>query len=110
MPRLFIYCDSKFVSIYTLLNSETSIGRDKANDVPLPGDPAISSCHALITKRGQMFTIEDRSGNGLSINSSIKETPRPLKNGDNIQIGSYCFEFSEAEKGHTIHNAINNCA
>ena len=69
-----------------------SIGRDSDNSWVLP-DPKVSGRHAAITHRNGKFFIEDRSRNGVFLNSPIDRLPgrRPhaLNSGDRIFIHPY---------------------
>ena len=69
-----------------------SIGRDSDNAWVLP-DPKVSGRHAAITHRNGRFFIEDRSRNGVFLNSPTDRLPgrRPhaLNSGDRIFIHPY---------------------
>ena len=69
-----------------------SIGRETDNTWVLPHSK-VSGLHAVITFRNAVFYIEDRSRNGVYINSSKNrlERGRPyaLKSGDRILIDPY---------------------
>jgi type VI secretion system FHA domain protein len=69
-----------------------SIGRREDCDWVLP-DPRVSSLHALISCRGGAFFIEDRSTNGVCLNSPANRLPRgqptELGPGDLLLVGPY---------------------
>ena len=69
-----------------------SIGRESGNSWVLP-HPKVSGLHALITCRNNVYYIEDRSRNGICLNSSSNRLergrPYPLESGDYIVIGPY---------------------
>ena len=67
-----------------------TIGRLPDNDWVLP-DPYISSHHARIRCKGNIFYIEDTSTNGVFINQSrlTKNQPQALAQGDCISIEPY---------------------
>ncbi len=68
------------------------IGRSAACDWVLP-HPRVSGRHALISYRDGTFFIEDRSKNGVRINSLenrlVVGQPRPLNSGDRLLIDPY---------------------
>jgi type VI secretion system FHA domain protein len=69
-----------------------SIGRDNSNSWVLP-DPKVSAHHAVISHRNGSFFIEDRSRNGVYLNSSTDRLlggrPYALNPGDRIRIDPY---------------------
>ena len=76
------------------------IGRDKSSDWVLPHNK-VSSRHALITYRSGVFYIEDRSRNGVFLNSTTNRLtpgkPQALQSGDVIFIEPYEIQVSVAE-------------
>lgn len=65
-----------------------SIGRDLENQIALPNDPAVSSCHALITFAKDSFWLEDLGTNsGTFLNDNRVTTPVVLSIGDSILVG-----------------------
>jgi predicted component of type VI protein secretion system len=71
-----------------------SIGRVAGNDWVLPdAQNFVSSRHALITARGGVFYLEDKSSNGTFINAAdqpvSRADPQPLCDGDRLFIGDY---------------------
>jgi type VI secretion system FHA domain protein len=77
-----------------------SIGRESGNSWVLP-HAKVSGLHALITFRNDAYYIEDRSRNGVCLNSSNNRLergrPYPLKSGDSIAIGPYEIRVSVAD-------------
>lgn len=69
-----------------------SIGRENGSTWVLP-HTKVSGLHALITHRSSVFYIEDRSRNGVCLNSAgnrlVRGQPYPLKSGDSIFIDPY---------------------
>jgi len=107
MPSVSIYRKGKCLSNYTLpTNDETRVGANQTNGIPLLADPDIFSYHAQLTKKGQAFTLEDKSGKGLKVNHLIKTEPVVLGNNDVIQIGSYSLIFNESNVYTQPLNAI----
>lgn len=76
------------------------IGRDKSNDWVLPHNK-VSSRHAVITYRSGVFYIEDRSRNGVFLNSTTNRLtpgrPHALQSGDCLFIEPYEIQVSVQE-------------
>ena len=74
----------------------TRIGRSAAADIRLD-DPTVSRRHALVvlTDRGQLRVLDDRSLNGLFVNGERVEWA-PLSDGDELEIGRYRVHVLEA--------------
>ena len=74
-----------------------SIGRDPDNSWVLP-QSKVSGRHAVITCHQSVYYIEDRSRNGVCLNSSqnrlVRGRPYPLESGDRILIDPYEIEVS----------------
>ena len=71
-----------------------SIGRVAGNDWVLPdAQNFVSSRHAIVTARGGVFYLEDKSSNSTFINSAdqavSRSDPQPLCDGDRLFIGDY---------------------
>jgi predicted component of type VI protein secretion system len=71
-----------------------SIGRVAGNDWVLPdAQNFVSSRHAIVTARGGVFYLEDKSSNGTFINAAdqavSRSDPQPLCDGDRLFIGDY---------------------
>lgn len=70
------------------LSEETTFGRTSSNTVQLE-DHGCSSRHAAIRKEGDAWLLEDLgSTNGTWLNGERLSSPRPLKEGDRIQMGA----------------------
>lgn len=90
-----IACDEKAELIGTryALGPVTSIGRDTGNTIVLDDDYA-SSRHALITRRGEMWWLEDLgSSNGMLLNEIPLEEAAVVSSGDVITIGGTKLQF-----------------
>jgi type VI secretion system FHA domain protein len=76
------------------------IGRDKAADWVLP-DAKVSARHAVISCRNGVFYIEDRSRNGVFLNSTTNRLtalrPQALASGDCLYIEPYEIQVSISE-------------
>lgn len=77
------------------------IGRDKSNDWVLP-HAKVSSKHAVISYRNGVFLIEDRSRNGVFLNSTTNRLtpgkPQLLQSGDVLFIEPYEIQVSITEE------------
>ncbi len=72
---------------WPLEKEEITLGRGPDCDIILP-DRVVSRHHAVIQRReGRYFILDQGSKNGTFINGEpVDETPRPLTDGDEIQI------------------------
>ncbi|NDJ79159.1 MAG: FHA domain-containing protein [Chloroflexi bacterium] len=74
----------------------TSLGRAPANTVVL-ADTFCSQEHALVTRRGGQWWLEDRdSSNGTLLNGEPVYEPVVLSSGDEIGVGRVCFRVELA--------------
>jgi DNA-binding response OmpR family regulator len=76
----------------------TSIGRWEDNDVVIP-DRWVSRYHAQVRCEGTQYILMDLdSKNGLFVNGKRVVQPRPLENGDRIQLSPrYSLTFVDSE-------------
>ncbi len=83
-----------------------TIGRADNNQLVLP-DPerTISRVHAKVVFRGGGFAIVDNGSNPISVNGVALGSGReqPLKAGDEVQIGGYLLQASQA-KASTVND------
>ncbi|HEY0461268.1 MAG TPA: sigma 54-interacting transcriptional regulator [Pyrinomonadaceae bacterium] len=95
-PRLIAISGSLEGTSFLLEKAETSIGRDKTNDLRI-SDRSISRRHCVIKTDGAEFTIIDfESFNGTFVNGeAIKE--QVIRHGDRITLGDVRFLFFERE-------------
>ena len=91
-PRLAVIAGPLKGKTFTLVEAETSIGRESASGICL-SDPSVSRRHCTITKEGELFKVNDlESLNGTFVNDvPIKE--RFLEHGDRVRVGDYTFSF-----------------
>src|SRR3954447_8912441 len=91
------------VSRHTFHEDGGSIGRETDNAWVLPHSK-VSGLHAVITHRHGVYYIEDRSRNGVYLNSSKHRLERgraqPLKSGDRILIDPYEIRVSTGGEQH----------
>ncbi|MDT5121480.1 MAG: hypothetical protein QOC96_962 [Acidobacteriota bacterium] len=91
-PRLATIAGPLKGTIFSLLEAETSIGRESANRICL-SNSSVSRRHCIIKQEGELFKISDlESLNGTFVNDvPVKE--RLLAHGDRLRIGDYNFSF-----------------
>ena len=78
--------------VFRLGNAPMSVGRNPQCDIFL-NDMTVSREHALIASTDKGYVITDRNSyNGLWVNNEAVDT-KLLKNGDAIQIGTFCLIF-----------------
>ncbi|WP_119065495.1 FHA domain-containing protein [Rubrobacter indicoceani] len=83
-------------SKHTLLGDATSVGRSSEGDIVLQGDEYASGRHARFTKHGGLLYVEDLgSTNGTFVNGNKAVGATPLRDGDEIKVGSTIFRFVE---------------
>lgn len=77
------------------------MGRSRSADIQLP-DPSVSAVHATIQfQSGGYFLTDEHALNVTKVNQQhvVSGRPKPLRNGDTIEIGVFRLEFSS---GHPI--------
>jgi two-component system, NtrC family, response regulator HydG len=91
-PRLAAIAGPLKGKSFTLVEDETSIGRETASRICL-SDPSVSRRHCIIRQQGGLFKVNDlESLNGTFVNDvPVKE--RFLEHGDHIRVGDYTFAF-----------------
>lgn len=89
-------------SSYFLDRPEFYLGRDLANELPIP-DAEISRRHARIFIQGNLVFIEDLgSTNGTFVNGTRISSPKQLNHGDKITLAeNTIFSFSYPLSGET---------
>lgn len=86
MSVIEVSVDGEPKAVVPLTGAVLSIGRNSECDIHLP-DPKVSGLHALISKQGRHFFIEDAaSTNGLEINGEPRQFSTKLHLGDEISI------------------------
>lgn len=93
---------------YFLDKPEVYLGRDMANDIPIP-DVEISRRHARVFQQGDLVFIEDLgSTNGTFVNGTRISSPKQLHPGDQITLAeSTIFAFA-GQAGATVPQAAMN--
>ena len=104
-PQIVMRSGPILGSSYYLDKDEVSIGRDLANDVPVP-DAEISRRHARFIVKNDGVYIEDLgSTNGTFLNGVRLSSPKRLQNGDLITLAEntvMSFEWEGAEQAATF--------
>jgi FHA domain len=78
---------------YALELDRLLIGRAPECDIFLD-DVTVSRRHAVLTRRGRTFVIEDLGSlNGTFVNRRRVDAATPLEDGDELQIGKYKLAF-----------------
>jgi len=82
---------------YQIAKLNTSIGRNKSNDIVIDGS-YISNFHAdIVFKNGEFFIIDKNSTNGVSVNTPVSKNNRinkaELNNNDEIYLGPLKLKF-----------------
>ena len=82
---------------FSLSEQENTIGRTDDNFILL-SDPSISRHHAVIHRRGDLYSIEDRgSSNGTRLNGKEVTGVDDLSAGDQVEFGNVQFIFAEGD-------------
>jgi von Willebrand factor type A domain/FHA domain len=97
-PILLVTAGASVGQVFNLsLESVTSIGRAKANDIILE-DVAISSQHCRVRPENGSFVVHDlRSTNGTFLNER-RITRSPLASGDILKVGETSLQFRMDQK------------
>jgi hypothetical protein len=88
-----------------------TLGRDSAADLVIAWDARVSRLHALLDRAGDRWLLSDDglSRNGTFCNDERVSTPRPLRDGDVIQLGDTMLVFRDAASAaddSTLHTAL----
>lgn len=87
------------------LKGRCTIGRQVDNDLVL-GVPELSRHHALIAAdRGRYLLNDLHSRNGTYLNRAAVNRPVPLRDGDEIQLGTYRLRFRQKRSLFHAHDA-----
>ncbi|MCB1214779.1 MAG: sigma 54-interacting transcriptional regulator [Deltaproteobacteria bacterium] len=93
MPQLVFSRGSQPLFQVKVQSSSIKIGRSESCDVVL-GDPDISREHASLFNIEGAYLIKKEGKREVFINGEeLKEQPKPLREGDEIQIGSWLAKF-----------------
>lgn len=93
LPTLVVVQGEAAGSRWTLLDPVTGIGRDSTCQIQLP-DATVSRRHAQIVRQSDGYYASDlESNNGTHVNDEEITTPRRLRNGDLVQVGTVALRF-----------------
>jgi pSer/pThr/pTyr-binding forkhead associated (FHA) protein len=77
-----------------------AIGQASANDVPIPFDKTVSRVHCVLERVAGGWSVRDLSSrNGTFVNRERIWGQRPLRSGDEIQVGSVRFVVRLGDAG-----------
>jgi DNA-directed RNA polymerase subunit RPC12/RpoP len=83
------------IEVVSIAEGMTHIGRSFQAQVQL-GDPTVSRRHAVIHRSAETtFLLDDHSLNGVFVGGEQVDW-RPLDDGDEIEIGSFCLQYIDA--------------
>ena len=84
---------------YLLDTDQATAGRHPKSDIFLD-DITVSRHHCRFVRSHEGFSLEDLGSlNGTYVNKVLVETPSPLRQGDEVQIGKFRMVFCVSEQG-----------
>ena len=96
VPHFLVYMTADKQIQTRAIEDKLRIGRESDNEIVLQ-DPRISRHHAVITRRGDGFEIEDlESANGVQVNGVRIAKPHMLVEGDKLKLGDSELVFSQS--------------
>jgi Nif-specific regulatory protein len=100
MPRLVVH-EPGGVATSVQVGDQVLIGRDTGMQVAL-GDGKVSRHHATISRDGDGWVVVDaESRHGTFVNGE-RVTRRPLRDGDQLQIGATVLRFEQVEDSSAV--------
>jgi len=85
--KLIVKAGDEISKSFDLIKNKCVIGRDPNSDIVI-GDIEVSKKHLTITRKGNVFQVEDQnSTNGTFLNGKKLKKPTAIKNGDLISLG-----------------------
>jgi hypothetical protein len=110
--RLFINQHGHAPREIEIPSGRVTIGRAPDNVISLTGGTDASRYHAIIESRDETFWVIDlRSSNGTTVNNTLVELDRQLRDGDQIGIGTACtieFHLSQGTGATSAQNSSMN--
>lgn len=101
LPRLTVASGPMQGATFSLRTDTCVIGRDEGADV-LVDDIQVSRRHAVIERRGEIFTLADAgSTNGTWLNDVRVEGAAELDDGDRIRVGGVELRFFDLSSATT---------
>ncbi|HMG56834.1 MAG TPA: sigma 54-interacting transcriptional regulator [Kofleriaceae bacterium] len=100
MPRLVVH-EPGGVATSVQVEDQVLIGRDTGMQIVL-GDGKVSRHHATISRDGEGWVVVDaESRHGTFVNGE-RVTRRPLRDGDQLQIGATVLRFEQADDSSVV--------
>lgn len=81
---------------YPLSEAGFSIGRDASSNIVVR-EPSVSRTHAEIKSEGGEFVLHGTGSLGTRLNGEMVTAPRPLKEGDRIEVGTAELTFTRSK-------------
>jgi pSer/pThr/pTyr-binding forkhead associated (FHA) protein len=81
---------------YPLSDAGFTIGRDSASDIVVR-EPAVSRSHAEVRAEGGEYVLHTSGTTGTRLNGELINTPRQLKDGDRIEVGTAELTFRRSK-------------
>ena len=81
---------------YPLSDAGFTIGRDAGSSIVVR-EPSVSRTHAEVRAEGGEFVLHTSGATGTRLNGQVVTTPRQLKDGDRIEIGTAELTFRRSK-------------
>jgi hypothetical protein len=81
---------------YPLSDSGFTIGRDSSSDIVIR-EPSVSRSHAEVRAEGGEYVLHTSGTTGTRVNGEYVNTPRQLKDGDRIEVGTAELTFRRSK-------------
>jgi pSer/pThr/pTyr-binding forkhead associated (FHA) protein len=81
---------------YPLSETGFTIGRDAASDIVVR-EPSVSRSHAEVRAEGGEYVLHTSGATGTFLNGEPVSTPRPLKDGDRVEVGTAELTFRQSK-------------
>jgi Nif-specific regulatory protein len=91
-PKLIVISGPLEGVVFTLSESETTIGRETSNQVCL-ANPSVSRHHCSIIREGDRFELQDHGSLNSTYVNGVPVKQQQLKSGDRIRVGDSLLLF-----------------
>jgi hypothetical protein len=81
---------------YPLSDAGFTIGRDAGSSIVLR-EPSVSRTHAEVRAEGGEFVLHTSGATGTRLNGQLVTTPRQLKDGDRVEVGTAELTFRRSK-------------
>ena len=81
---------------YPLSDAGFTIGRDAGSSIVVR-EPSVSRTHAEVRAEGGEFVLHTSGATGTRLNGQVVTTPRQLKDGDRIEVGTAELTFRRSK-------------